>query len=387
MLEQTAPIGLLATMMTTSNAPIRVGLIGANLSRGWASSAHLPALQQLPEFELIAVATTRQESADATAQKYGVALAFGDALELISQPEVDVVSVSVKVPDHYGLVRAALESGKHVVCEWPLGVDTAQAAELADLAAAKGVTTLVGLQGFHSPGALFVRDLIAKGYVGRLTSATTVTTGGLGGLRVAESSLWITDARNGATILTISGGHVLAVLARVVGEFREVSATVSVHNTKVTVVETAESAAASGPDQVAITGVAGNDDAVASVIVQGGVARSPGSWLFQITGSDGVLTIASADPGASIHMADWAIRGVHGDGPVEDLAVPDDYRRIPAGVPAGPPRNVAALYLELAGALHESRPATPDFGAAVRFHQLVDAVQRASDTGTRQTLS
>jgi hypothetical protein len=63
-------------------------------------------------------------------------LAFGDALELISRPEVDVVSVSVKVPDHYRLVRAALETGKPVMCEWPLGVDTAQATELADLAGA-----------------------------------------------------------------------------------------------------------------------------------------------------------------------------------------------------------------------------------------------------------
>ena len=56
-------------------------------------------------------------------------------------------------------------------------------------------------------------------------------------------------------------------------------------------------------------------------------------------------------------------------------------------MPAGPPRNVAALYLELARAIADNRPVTPDFAAAVGYHELLSTLQRASDTGVRQDIA
>ena len=102
--------------MATSNK-IRVGIVGASPNRGFASIAHIPALQALPDFEISAVCTSRQDSADAAAKHYGVPLAFCDAEKLAQDPNVDLVTVSVKVPDHYLPVMAAIEAGKHVNCE------------------------------------------------------------------------------------------------------------------------------------------------------------------------------------------------------------------------------------------------------------------------------
>jgi hypothetical protein len=90
---------------------IRVGIVGANPSRGFASIAHIPALKALPDFEISAVCTTRQDSAEAAARHYGVPLAFCDAEKLAQHPDVDLVTVSVKVPDHYVPVMAAIEAG------------------------------------------------------------------------------------------------------------------------------------------------------------------------------------------------------------------------------------------------------------------------------------
>jgi hypothetical protein len=56
--------------------------------------------------------------------------AFTNVAELVSAPEVDIVSVTVKVPHHLEIVRAALNAGKHVYCEWPLGNGLAEAEEL-----------------------------------------------------------------------------------------------------------------------------------------------------------------------------------------------------------------------------------------------------------------
>ena len=62
---------------------IRVGIVGANAERGFASIAHIPALKALPDFEIVAVCTTRQASAEAAAKHYGARLAFADPVQLV----------------------------------------------------------------------------------------------------------------------------------------------------------------------------------------------------------------------------------------------------------------------------------------------------------------
>src|ERR1700726_3691062 len=151
--------------MATSSK-IRVGIVGASASRGFASIAHIPALHALPQFDITAVCTASQQSAEASARHYGIPVAFSDPEELARHPEVDLVTVSVKVPDHYRPVMAAIEAGKHVYCEWPLGRNTDEATAMLDAAEKQGIRHAVGLQGQMSPAIKYVKDLVAEGYVG-----------------------------------------------------------------------------------------------------------------------------------------------------------------------------------------------------------------------------
>ncbi|MGD0069673.1 MAG: Gfo/Idh/MocA family oxidoreductase, partial [Streptosporangiaceae bacterium] len=98
----------MSTTGSQSRPPIRIGVIGATPARGWGTAAHLPALAALEEFEITAVSTTRLTTARATAEVFGIPLAFADDRELVSHPEVDAVAVTVKVPEHDQLIRAAL---------------------------------------------------------------------------------------------------------------------------------------------------------------------------------------------------------------------------------------------------------------------------------------
>jgi predicted dehydrogenase len=83
---------------------IGVGIIGASPSNsGWAVNAHIPALRALPGYRLRAVATSRRASADAAAAAFGVD-AFDDPRALIDHPGVDLVVVTVKVPQHHDLL-------------------------------------------------------------------------------------------------------------------------------------------------------------------------------------------------------------------------------------------------------------------------------------------
>ena len=149
---------------------IRLGIIGANIHRGWAPRSHLPAIVASLEFELTAVGTTRRESAEESREKFGARPAFDDYHEMLAHPDIDAVAVSLRVPAHYEPTKEALNAGKHVYTEWPLGRTTVEAQELADLALAKGLQNMVGLQSRANPAILYAKELVESGYVGKVMS-------------------------------------------------------------------------------------------------------------------------------------------------------------------------------------------------------------------------
>src|SRR5438309_9518307 len=145
-----------------------VGIIGVSPARGWATTAHIPALRALPNYEIRALSAHSAESARAAGEAFGVGAVFSDHEQLVTQPDVDVVAVTVKAPQHRELVSAALAAGKAVYCEWPLGRDLDEAQALAALAADQGARTVVGLQGRQAPAIQFVQELLGDGYVGEV---------------------------------------------------------------------------------------------------------------------------------------------------------------------------------------------------------------------------
>src|SRR5438132_10133548 len=119
-----------------------VGIVGVSPVRGWAAIAHIPALRALPKsYEIRALSAHSAESARAAGEVFGVAAVFSDHQQLVTQPDVDVVAITVKVPHHRELVSAALAAGKAVYCEWPLGRDLDDARAMAAHAAKQGVRT------------------------------------------------------------------------------------------------------------------------------------------------------------------------------------------------------------------------------------------------------
>ncbi|GLW72054.1 oxidoreductase [Kitasatospora phosalacinea] len=354
---------------------IRVGIVGAS---GWANASHLPALAGLDEYAVTAVATTRRASAEAVAAAHGVPHALTDAAALVAHPEVDLVVVSVRAAGHAAVVRAALAAGKDVLSEWPLGVDAAEAEDLARAAEAAGVRHAVNLQGHWSPDARFLADLLAAGRIGRLEAAVLVAAGDpLGGARIAPELEWSTDPAGGTSLLTVMAGHFLAVLHRVAGPLVEVSARLPGAREHVEVTGTGRTVPNGVPAHLMLLGTLENG-AAASVTVHGG-SGTPDGFLLRLVGSAGTLTAIPATPGSYPHWTDWEIRL---DG--EPLEVPADYRTVPFHPADGPVANVAALYREFAEAAAANRPPHPDFRTAAAHHRLLAAVERSAATGTPQ---
>jgi predicted dehydrogenase len=110
-----------------------VGIIGASTNGSWASMSHIPALKSLEFFEITAVGTSSMESAKKSAETYNIPNYFTDAFELAMHPDVDIVTIAVKVPNHFDLIQKVLMAGKHVYCEFPLASNTEQALTLLNL--------------------------------------------------------------------------------------------------------------------------------------------------------------------------------------------------------------------------------------------------------------
>ncbi len=365
-----------------TNRKIRVGIIGASPDRGWGSLVHVPALKLLPEFELAAVCNTSQDSADRAAAMYGARHAFADPQKLAAHPDVDVVAVCVRVPEHVRLVGAALDARKHVYCEWALGRNTEEAVALRDRAKQAGVKNVIGLQGRAAPEVRYVRDLIAKGHIGTILSCSMITTMPTWGGEVEPHYRFFVDDAMGVTALTISGGHALDALAQMVGNFDTLSAVLAARRTETKIAGTGEVLKKSAVDQVAVIGTL-KSGAVATFHVRGGVMHGLGLML-EINGTEGDI-IMTSPTAAGIQNADIRLQCTRKPGgPFEDLPVPDKYRIAPRNAAAPNAQNVAGLYRRLGKAINEGAPIDCDFDHAVEHHRLLDVIRAASATGERQ---
>jgi predicted dehydrogenase len=370
-------------MSSSEAGRIRVGIIGANPDRGWAAQAHIPALTSLSdEFEITALSTTRRESADAAAARFGVAAAFDGHQDLVNSPDVDVVAITVKVPYHLELATAALEAGKAVYCEWPLGNGLEEAETLAALAKQSGVLAVAGLQARSAPSVAYVRDLIKQGYVGEVLSTTLIGSGGGWGPTVPAYNAYLNDKQNGATMLSIALGHAADALCHCLGEVRELSATMTARRTTATIEETGESRPMTAEDQVGVIGLL-EGGAAFSIHYRGGSSRGT-NLLWEINGTEGDLQLTAA--GGQAQIFELEVRGGNGaQSSLEILPVPEQYLWSPPQDP-GPSTNVARAYAHFARDYREGTHFCPTFEDAVTRHRMLNAIETAAATGQRQTL-
>jgi predicted dehydrogenase len=367
-----------------TGSTLGVGIIGVNPAWGWAATAHIPALRALPEYEIRALSATSDDAARAAGEAFGVAAVFAHPEELVTQPDVDLVAVTVKVPHHRELVTAALAAGKAVYCEWPLGRDVDEARAMGALAAAQGVRTVVGLQARQAPAIEFVRDLLRDGYVGEVLSTTMIGVSVPGDV-VVQPNVYMLDANNGANLLTVAVGHSLDTVNHVLGEFADLSAVSAIRRPLITAEGTRERITKTAVDQIAVIGTL-TSGAIASIHVREAVAGGIG-FLWEINGTDGTLRI-TADA-ALPEIFPLTVAGTRGGGEPAELAVPAALtQRWPAltGLEGTPAFNVGRAYAGLAADIDNGTHTVPDFADAVRRHEVIAAIERSAASGERVTV-
>ena len=364
-----------------AESSLGVGIIGVSPTRGWAATAHIPALRALPNYEIRALSARSTDSARAAGEMFGVSAVFSNHEQLVTQPDIDLVVVTVKVPHHRELVSAALAAGKAVYCEWPLGRDLEEARAMAALAAEQGVRTVIGLQARQAPAIAFVRELLSDGYVGEVLSTTMVGLSVLGGV-VVQPNAYMLDRNNGANALTIAVGHSLDALSYVLGEFAALSAVSELRRPLITIEETGEQIVKTAADQIAVIGTLASG-ATVSIYVREAVAGGTG-FLWEINGADGTLriTAGAAYPG----IFPLTVAGAQGSDEPAELAIPAALtQKWPelTNLQGTPAYNVGRVYAAFAADIGNETHLVPDFADAVPRHEVIDAIERSAASGKR----
>ena len=146
--------------------PIRVGFIGAGAN---TRLHHLPKLRAQPGVELAAVANRSRESGERVAKEFGVAKVYDDWREVVKAPDLDAICIGTWPYTHCEMTIAALEAGKHVLCEARMAMNAAEGRRM--LAASRKVPQLIA-QLVPAPHTLetdsTLTSMLADGYVGEV---------------------------------------------------------------------------------------------------------------------------------------------------------------------------------------------------------------------------
>jgi predicted dehydrogenase len=146
---------------------IGYGFMGAAHSQGWRVAPRFFDLPARPEMTLLV--GRNADAVAAAGEKWGWAETATDWRAAIARDDIDIIDIVTPGSSHVEIAIAALDAGKHVLCEKPLAntVDEARAmADAAERAAAKGVYAMVGFTYRRVPAATLARDIVASGALG-----------------------------------------------------------------------------------------------------------------------------------------------------------------------------------------------------------------------------
>src|SRR5918994_3160473 len=149
-----------------ADTPIRVGFVGAGAN---TRKHHIPKLKAQPGVELVAVANRSKESGERVAKEFGIARVETDWRAVVNAPDIDAICIGTWPYTHCEMTLAALDAGKHVLCEARMAMNAAEGRRMLEASRKKPnlVTQLV-----PGPPTLeldpTVKRLVAEGYVGEL---------------------------------------------------------------------------------------------------------------------------------------------------------------------------------------------------------------------------
>lgn len=346
---------------------VRIGIIGT----GFARRVQLPGLRLVSGAEVVAIASGRRTNADAVAREFAIPRAFDDGAALAAAEGVDLVIIASPPDSHERYAIAALEAGKHVLCEKPIALNAGEATRM--LAAAERRPAQVAWVDHElrfEPNRRKARDLIRDGAIGELRHlelSLKPYRRGDGRLQASAAPWgWWYDATRGGGLLGAVGSHLIDLCRYWCGaEITDVAGRVATFGP-------------SRPDGAGVLHPATSDDfasfvlrfangVVATLTLSAAAHHGPGH-LAQVSGSDGTLVL-TGETGLQIGRPGGALEDIT---PADDLweALPVNNMWSRSFV-----RLMRDLIRVIGGAQPEDVPAT--FRDGWEVQRVMDQVRQA----------
>lgn len=141
---------------------LRVGIIGV----GWGAIVHAPAFGLVDGYDVVALCSRQEQKVAAAGESLGISDRSTDWQAFVRRDDLDLISISSPAGMHHPMLLEALAAEKHVLCEKPLALTSAEGLQMAAAAEASDRATLVCFESRWSPERLAIRDLVAQGVVG-----------------------------------------------------------------------------------------------------------------------------------------------------------------------------------------------------------------------------
>jgi predicted dehydrogenase len=345
-----------------AEGPIRVAVLGT----GFGAAVHLPAIQQVPELRAIAVCSRRPERAHTVAREFRVPMATTDFRELVKRPEVDAVIVATPPHLHHAMTLAALDAGKHVLCEKPMARTFAEARDMAKMAERAGVAAMVNHEFRFVPARAFVKELIDSGFIGAPYSVS---------MTFYRSSLndpngvpftWLMEADKAGGMLGAIGSHHLDTLRWWFGEVKSVSGATSTTVKRRRLPDSTQQAIVDADDNFAVV-LRFVNGALGTVHYSATATHEPPDHIV-VSGSSGMLLLGP----------DGRVLGGQGGAPLKELMLPEHLLRGAsiAGHPLIAPTSL--LLRAWVQAIRSGTQSAPSFTDGLRVQELLDAVGRSA---------
>lgn len=205
-----------------------IGIIGTGFmgkAHAFAYRAALAAFPDIPVPRLEMIADVNEALASRAAHQYGFARSSADWRTLVSDPRIDVVSITTPNTLHKQMALAAIAAGKHVHCEKPLSPSLADSLAMVEAAEKAGVATQVGFNYIKNPLLKQARDMIAAGELGEITGFRGIHAEDY--MHDPESPYsWRIDPVGGPGVIADLGSHIIGMARFMLGPIAEVSADV-----------------------------------------------------------------------------------------------------------------------------------------------------------------
>lgn len=205
---------------------IRIGIVGCGFI---ANRKHLPMMTQHEDVEVVAFCDIIKERAVASAKQFGVpdAKIYEDYRQLIAREDIDAVHVCTPNSSHSEITIAALQSGKHVMCEKPMAKTSAEAKAMLDAAKATGKKLTIGYQNRFRSDSQFIKSICDKGELGDIYLGKAFATRRRG---VPIWGVFMNKELQGGGPLIDLGTHALDLTLWMMNNYEPVSALGSTYN-------------------------------------------------------------------------------------------------------------------------------------------------------------